>query len=110
MIDTREQILSRDFSESFIQKMRNAIEMSHYKYGWANKTYPELAQAYKCIQQRLELYEKTHNKDYLVDVANFAMLEFLYPAFLDAAYTPTDSDRSPGLAGGISYKELMEDL
>ena len=108
MIDTREQIISRDFSEGFIQKMRNAIEMSHYKYGWANKTYPELAQAYKCIQQRLELYEKTHNKDYLVDVANFAMLEFLYPAFPDAVYSPTDSDQSPGLAGGISYKELME--
>lgn len=107
MADTREQILARDFSEGFVNKMKNAIEMSHYKYGWASKTYPELAQAYKCIKERLELYEKTHNKDYLVDVANFAMLEFLYPAFEDAKYTPTDSDKSPGLAGGISYKELM---
>ena len=109
MSETREEILKRDFSESFVQKMKNAIEMSHYKYGWANKTYPELAQAYKCIKQRLEEYEKTHNKEYLVDVANFAMLEFLYPAFEDARYTPTDSDKSCGLAGGISYKELMEE-
>lgn len=107
---TNEQVLSRDFSEAFIRKMKNAILTSHFKYGFASKTYPELAQAYKCIKERLELYEKTHNTEYLVDVANFAMLEFMFPAFQDAAYKPTDSDQSPGLAGGISYKQMMEDL
>lgn len=108
MSETREEILSRSFSESFVSKMKNAIETSHYKYGFASLTYPTLAQAYKCIKERLELYEKTHNTEYLVDVANFAMLEFMFPAFDDSAYKPTDSDKSPGLAGGISYKELME--
>lgn len=107
-MDKREEIFKKDFSEAFIDKMKNAIEMSHYKYGWAKKTYPELAQAYKCIAERLEAYIKTHNKEYLIDVANFAMLEFLYPAFPDARYSPSDSDKSTGLAGGISYKELME--
>lgn len=107
---TREEILRRDFSEGFINRMKNAIEMSYYKYGNASKTYPELAQAYKCIEERLELYLKTHNKDYLVDIANFAMLEFMFPAFEDAKYAPGDSNKSPGLAGGISYKELMESV
>jgi hypothetical protein len=106
--DTREDILRRDFSEEFILKMKNAIEMSHYKYGWASKTYPELAQAVKCVQERLDLYEKTHNKDFLIDIANFAMLEYLYPSYKDSKYVPMDSKDSPGLAGGISYKELME--
>ena len=105
---TREQILERDFSEAFVRKMKNAIEMSYYKYGFSSKTYPVLAQAHKCIHERLSLYEKTHNKEYLVDIANFAMLEFMHPAFEDAKYNPQDSDKSPGLAGGISYKELME--
>ena len=108
MSDTREDILKRDFSEVFILKMKNAIEMSHYKYGWASKTYPELAQAIKCVQERLDMYEKTHNKDFLIDIANFAMLEYLYPSYEDSKYVPTDSKDSPGLAGGISYKELME--
>lgn len=108
-MDTRENILSRSFSDGFVAKMKNAIEMSHYKYGWPGKTYPELAQAYKCIRERLDLYEATHNLEWLVDVANFAMLEFMFPAFPDAAYSPTDSDQSPGLAGGISYKELMDE-
>lgn len=110
MPETREQILRRDFSEAFVNKMKNAIETSHYKYGWASKTYPELAQAYKCIEQRLELYRETHNTEYLVDVANFAMLEFMYPAFPDSKYIPTDSDKSCGLADGLSYKEMMECL
>ena len=106
---TREEILKKDFSEAFVTKMKNAIEMSYYKYGNAGKTYPTLAQAYKCIQERLDLYLKTHNKEYLIDVANFAMIEFMLPSFADADYKPTDSDKSPGLAGGISYKELMEE-
>lgn len=105
---SREEILNRDFSEEFVHKMKNAIETSYYKYGFANKTYPELAQAHKCIEERLELYRKIHNTEYLVDVANFAMLEFKYPEFGDAHYKPTDSEASPGLAGGISHKELME--
>lgn len=105
---TREEILKRDFSEAFVKKMKNAIEMSYYKYGFSSKTYPTLAQAHKCIQERLDLYEKTHNKECLVDIANFAMLEYMHPAFEDAKYIPQDSDKSPGLAGGISYKELME--
>lgn len=104
---TREEILKIDFSEAFVNKMKNAIEMSYHKYGHAYKTYPELAQAHKCIVQRLELYIETHNREYLIDVANFAMLEFMYPAFDNAYYKPGDSDNSPGLAGGISYKELM---
>lgn len=82
-METREQILSRSFSESFVSKI-------------------------KCIKERLELYEETHNTEYLVDVANFAMLEFMFPSFKDSSYIPTDSDKSPGLADGISYKELME--
>ena len=103
-----EKILQRDFSTEFVAHMKNAVLTSYYKYGWMSQTYPELAQAYKCIRERLELYEKTHNTEYLVDIANFAMIEYKHPAFSDSKYTPTDSDKSPGLAGGISYKELME--
>ena len=103
-----ENILKREFSTEFVAKMKKRDTHVALQIRWMSQTYPELAQAYKCIRERLELYEKTHNTEYLVDVANFAMIEFKYPAFADAKYTPTDSDKSPGLAGGISYKELME--
>lgn len=107
-MDSKDAIMKRDWSTEFIAKMQRAIEMSHYKYGWMSDTYPELAQAVKCIQERLDLYNKTHNLDYLVDIANFAMIEYKHPSYSDAHYTPQDSDKSPGLAGGISHKELME--
>ena len=102
-------ILKRDFSEEFITKMKKAMLTSHYKYGYVSQTYPELAQARKCINERLDCYLKTHNTEYLVDIANFAMIEYMYPSFDDATYLPTDSKDSPGLAGGISYNELMKE-
>ena len=107
-MDSKDAIMQRDWSKEFIIKMEHAIEMSHYKYGWMSDTYPELAQAVKCIQERLDLYNRTHNLEYLVDIANFAMIEYKHPSYSDAHYTPQDSDKSPGLAGGISHKELME--
>lgn len=43
-----------------------------------------------------------------MDIRNFAMIEFMHPAIEGAYFKAEDSDKSPGLAGGISYKELME--
>ncbi len=106
-MDEREKILKSSFSEGFVNKMKNAIEMSHYKYGPAKKTYPELCKAYENIVPRLELYLKDHNTEHLVDVANFAMLEFMFPSFPDSAYKGTDSSESPGLVGGVSYNEMI---
>lgn len=105
-----DEILRRDFSEEFIAKMRKAILLSHEKYGWMSKTYPELAQGINCIEDRIKAYRTTHNKDYLVDIANFAMIEYMYSMFEDAHYTPGDSDKSVGLGGGISHKQLMEEM
>lgn len=98
----------KDWSSEFVGKMQKYIETSYYKYGNAYKTYPVLAQAYKCIKERFDLYLETHNMEYLVDIANFAMLEYMFPSFDDAKYAGADSDKSPGLAGGISHKQLME--
>lgn len=106
---TQEQILRQDFSEGFIQKMKNRILMSHYKYGWMKDSYPELADAVACLKQRLELYKKTGNKEHLVDVANFAMIEYMYPRHPNAHFEATDSDASPGLVG-TSAKQLMEEM
>ena len=103
-----EEILKMDYSEEFDTLRKNRMVVSHHKYGRCKDTYPELAQAYKCIEQRLQLYLETGNTEYLVDVANFAMIEFMHPAVPGAYFKAEDSDKSPGLAGGISYKELKE--
>lgn len=108
-MDSLEHILSRDFPEEFINLMKNRIVVSHYKYGWMSQTYPELAQAVKSIQTRLDKYIETGNTEWLVDVANFAMIEWKHPSLSGAHFRATDSKESPGLTGGIGYNQLMEE-
>lgn len=83
---TTTDILKRDFSEEFIQKMRNRILMSHYKYGWLSLNYPEISDAIASLKERLALYEKTGNLEHLVDVSNFAMIEYMRPRHQNAHF------------------------
>lgn len=102
-----DKILKRDFSDSFVSKMKNRVVVSHYKYGWMKDTYPELADAVACLEQRLAMYKETGNLENLVDLANFAMIEYMYPRHPAAHFQGTDSDQSPGLVG-ISCKQMVE--
>jgi hypothetical protein len=109
-MDTKEQILSRDWSSDFVAQMQNRIIVSHHKYGWCSDTYPELAQAVKSIKTRVDKYLETGNTEWLIDVANFAMIEYKHPSHPNAHFRGTDSNESPGLTDGISAKELMESM
>ena len=67
--------------------------VSYYKYGPLKDNYG----TYKCMNAienlkiRLDKYLETGNTEYLADVANFAMLEFMNPSIEGAKYTPTDN-------------------
>lgn len=43
--------------------------------------------AIKNLEIRLQKYKETGNTEYLVDVANFVMLEFMHPSIPGAKYT-----------------------
>ena len=109
-MDTTEEILARDWSKDFIQQMQNRILTSHYKYGWVSQCYPELAHAVDSISTRVEKYLETGNTEWLIDVANFAMIEYMKPSHPKAHFRATGSSESPGLTGGISYNELMDSM
>ena len=107
-MDMPEEILKRDYSEEFDTLRKNRMVTSHYKYGWVSENYPTgLASAVGSLKKRLELYEKTGNREWLLDVANFAMIEFMFPVHPDAHYRATPSAESPGL-DGTSSRELLE--
>lgn len=108
-MDNINDILRRDWSKEFINLMQNRIIVSHYKYGWISQNYPELAKAIDSAEERLRLYRETGNTEWLVDLANFAMIEFMHPSHPQAHFRATGSDESPGLKNGISYKEMMEE-
>lgn len=98
-----------EFSDSFVQGMYDRMAVSYFKYGKLANGYPDHADALGCLVQRLVEYRKTGNTEYLIDAANFAMIEFLRPSLRNAHYTPTDSAGSPGRVrkrdGMVSWKD-----
>ena len=52
--------------------------------------------AVRSLLARLDKYAQTGNTEYLMDAANFAMIEFMHPKHPDAHFEATDSKGSPG--------------
>lgn len=86
-----------EFSEQFVQGMADRMAFSFHKYGPLTKNYPVPAHALDSLMDRLRKYEETGNTEYLMDVGNFAMIEFMRPAHPKAFFRPTDSNESPGV-------------
>lgn len=91
-----EGIPETEYAPRFLQSMVNAMGVSFYKYGAVAGAYPSLVNALDSLQKRVEKYLATGNTEYLIDVANFAMIEFMHPSLEGAHYQPTDADGSPG--------------
>jgi hypothetical protein len=87
-----------EFSEQFVEGMRARMAMSFYKYGPIRDAYPHKVSALESLRRRLEKYEQTGNTEWLIDAANFAMIEFMLPSHRDAHFRPTDAAESPGRA------------
>lgn len=83
-------------SISFHQGMVDRMAVSFHKYGPVAEAYPEKVDAIKSLVARLERYANDGNTEWLMDVANFAMIEFMHPAHPKAHYRATDSRESPG--------------
>lgn len=85
-----------EFSFEFVQMMANRMVVSFHKYGPVADGYPHRVNALESLRQRLKMYLDTGNTEYLIDAANFAMIEFMCPSQKDAKFEATDSDGSPG--------------
>lgn len=87
-----------EISSLFMQGMLDRMAVSFYKYGKVNDAYPIHVDAMDSLTARIRKYRETGNTEWLIDIANFAMIEFMYPAHDNAHYEATDSDQSPGRA------------
>lgn len=85
-----------EFSSEFVQFMANRMSVSYHKYGPVADGYPDKLDAIASLKQRLDTYAETGNTEFLVDAANFAMIEFMHPKSVKAHFRPTDSNESPG--------------
>ena len=93
-----ESVPTSEFSQEFVQGMANRMAVSYFKYGRVAEGYPHKVNALDSLEQRLKKYHQTANTEYLVDAANFCMIEFMHPSVPSAHFTPTDSNGSPGRA------------
>ncbi len=89
-----ENIPTSEFSEPFVQGMADRMAVSYCKYG-AMKDATSVDKL-ASLRKRLEKYEQDGNTEWLMDVANFALMEFVHPRHPDAHFTPTDGKASPG--------------
>ncbi len=96
MDTTSKGIVERECSEEFFEGMKNRMVVSFYKYGRAEEAYPDKVDAVGSLMDRLRKYASDGNTEWLMDVANFAMIEFMHPRHPEAHFEGTDSDASPG--------------
>jgi hypothetical protein len=87
-----------EFCFPFVQGMADRMSMSFYKYGLVADAYPSKVDALGSLEVRLQRYRETGNTEFLIDAANFAMIEFMRPRHPKAFFTSTDSSESPGRA------------
>ena len=86
-----------EVDRGFLQGMANRMTVSYHKYGRVKDGYADgSVSAVKSLEQRLEKYLETGNTEYLMDVANFAMIEYMFPQVEGAHFSPSDSKDSPG--------------
>jgi hypothetical protein len=111
-----------EFSLKFVQGMYDRMGVSFFKYGKVADAYPARVDAISSLFVRLIRYlgpemfaalaasaieaipdieaaphRRSHgNTEYLMDAANFAMIEYMHPRHPDAHFEGTDSDASPG--------------
>jgi len=53
---------------------------------------------FKEARKRIREYRRTGNTEWLMDAANFLMMEFMFPKHRKAHFRPTDAHDSPGVS------------
>ena len=81
----------REWDYDFWKLMCNRMETSSFKYGSVKPKFRNGGwyDMIKNMQYRIKCYEKTGNTEYLVDVANFAMIEWMA---MRGQFIATDND------------------
>ena len=93
LVELRQTAPSSEFSTDFIDRMLFHMGGRSYdKYGAVAERYPKKEQALQKIVDRFTKYLYTRNRKFLIDAANFSMIEFMHPSIEGAFFAGTDSD------------------
>ena len=98
-------------SLEFVQGMFNRMAFGFHNYGPVQEGFPEPHDAIKNLKLRLKKYRETANTEWLMDAANYAMIEFMFPKLRGAHFRATNKAESPGSvrSDGSRVKDKTED-
>ena len=105
--ETSRAILRTEFSDMFVDAMRNRMMVSFYKYGPVGVNCPEKIDALNSMALHLDRCRDSGNAEALVDAANYLMIEFMHPSHRSAHFRGTDSDESPGRVEAETGRRLI---
>lgn len=98
-----------EFDPEFVVNMMAAMMVSFHKYGRVADAYPLKLEAMADVRVRMGKYRETGNKHYLVDAANFAMIECMHPGRKGGAQWGTNGAAdSPGRTTAGSHRLVQE--
>ena len=98
-------------SLKFVQGMFNRMAFGFHNYGPVQEGFPQPHDAIKNLKLRLKKYRETANTEWLMDAANYAMIEFMHPKLRGAHFRATSKAESPGSvrSDGSRVKDKTED-
>ena len=89
------------------------MSVSFHKYGRVADAVPWKIDALESAKARVAQYKETGNTEWLIDAANFIMMEFMHPSHANAHFRATDSKEAIGrvsLTGDGVTKKSNEEL
>lgn len=89
-VPSLESLQQTEWFPEFEQLMRRRMIMGAFRYGLLVQKWRQNYRMFAYLKQKVESYEQTGNKEFLVDIANMAALEFLYPSHPKAHWAPED--------------------
>jgi hypothetical protein len=99
-----------EFDPDFVVRMLSAMMVSFHKYGRVADAYPLKFDAASDVRARMAKYRACGNKHFLVDAANFAMIEAMHPApERQAGWGGNDAADSPGRTTASGHRLVQED-
>lgn len=110
MKNSLKDILQTEYSEQFDDLRKDRMVVSFHKYGPVADNYKK-QQCINCIEsleKRLQMYKNTGNTEFLCDIANFAMIEFMYPQHRNAHFTVLDDGKSHIVGMGVNEIERFK--
>jgi len=98
-----------EFDPEFVVNMMAAMMVSFHKYGRVADAYPLKFDAASDVRARMGKYRETGNRHFLVDAANFAMIEAMHPGRKGGAQWGTnDAADSPGRTTASGHRLVQE--